>query len=110
MRSSNLNQIDILMNNNRFSTLGNCASILSISFLFLWFNTFRTPLTRRLHTGWSSVKPQGPLNNKERNAIIEVVKRNELLESAERYRVGRLVERVEKIKLRAADCGPRFCR
>lgn len=64
----------------------------------------------RLHTGWSSLKPAGPLDADEKNAIIEVIKRNELLESAERQRVGKLVERVEKIKQRAAECGPRFCR
>lgn len=39
-----------------------------------------------------------------------MIKRNEQLESAERQRVGKLVERVEKIKQRAAECGPRFCR
>lgn len=43
-------------------------------------------------------------------AILEVIQRNEQLEIAERQRVGRLVERVEKIKQRAAECGPRYCR
>lgn len=43
-------------------------------------------------------------------AIMEVIQRNEQLETAERQRVGRLVERVEKIKQRAAECGPRYCR
>lgn len=52
----------------------------------------------------------GPLDADEKNAIIEVIRRNEQLESAERQRVGKLVERVEKIKQRAAECGPRFCR
>lgn len=69
-----------------------------------------TSSTCRLHTGWSSAKPVGPLDADEKNAIIEVIRRNEQLESAERQRVGKLVERVEKIKQRAAECGPRFCR
>lgn len=43
-------------------------------------------------------------------AILEVIQRNEQLEIAERQRVGRLVEKVEKIKQRAAECGPRYCR
>lgn len=64
----------------------------------------------RLHTGWSSGKPSGTLQPEEKMAILEVIQRNEQLESAERQRVGRLVERVEKIKQRAAECGPRFCR
>lgn len=64
----------------------------------------------RLHTGWSSGKPPSILQPEEKMAILEVIQRNEQLESAERQRVGRLVERVEKIKQRAAECGPRFCR
>lgn len=64
----------------------------------------------RLHTGWSSGKPPGTLQPEEKMAILEVIQRNEQLETAERQRVGRLVERVEKIKQRAAECGPRFCR
>lgn len=50
------------------------------------------------------------LDPAERDAIIEVIQRNEELEIAERQRVGRLVERVEKIKERAAEIGPRNCR
>ncbi|KAJ6636318.1 Double C2-like domain-containing protein beta [Pseudolycoriella hygida] len=64
----------------------------------------------KLHTGWSSGKPTGTLQPEEKMAILEVIQRNELLETAERQRVGRLVERVEKIKQRAAECGPRYCR
>lgn len=64
----------------------------------------------RLHTGWSSGKPSGTLQPEEKMAILEVIQRNEQLETAERQRVGRLVERVEKIKQRAAECGPRYCR
>lgn len=67
----------------------------------------------RLHTGWSSGssgKPPGILQPEEKLAILEVIQRNEQLETAERQRVGRLVERVEKIKQRAAECGPRYCR
>lgn len=39
-----------------------------------------------------------------------MVRRNEQLEIAERQRVGKLVERVEKIKERAAEYGPKHCR
>lgn len=46
----------------------------------------------------------------EQAAIISVIRRNEEIEIAERQRVGRLVERVEKIKLRANDRGPNCCR
>lgn len=51
-----------------------------------------------------------PLNASERERIIEVIQRNEIVEDAERQRVGRIIERVERIKQRAADCGPKFCR
>ena len=64
----------------------------------------------RLHTGWSTTKPPVTLDAAEQDAILVVVRRNEQLESAERQRVGKLVERVEKIKERAAEYGPRFCR
>lgn len=47
----------------------------------------------------------------ERDAIIGVVQRNELLENAERERIGRIIERVEKIKQRVVtDFGPKNCR
>lgn len=65
----------------------------------------------RLHTGWSSGKSNNSaLDAEEKDAIIAVIQRNEQLENAERLRVGKLVERVEKIKQRAAECGPRYCR
>lgn len=65
----------------------------------------------RLQTGWSSGKtPSAALEPAEKDAILEVVRRNEQLEVAERQRVGKLVERVEKIKQRAAECGPKHCR
>jgi hypothetical protein len=50
------------------------------------------------------------LKPEEKDAILSVIKRNEALENAERKRVGKLVDRVEKIKERAADCGPKHCR
>lgn len=64
----------------------------------------------RLRTGWSTGKPTATLDPAEREAILDVIRRNEQLEVAERQRVGKLVERVEKIKERAAECGPRNCR
>lgn len=67
--------------------------------------------TCRLQTGWSTGKSSPTLlEQSERDAILDVIRRNEQLEVAERQRVGRIVERVEKIKQRAADCGPRNCR
>lgn len=41
---------------------------------------------------------------------MSVIKRNEQLEMAERQRVGKLVERVERIKQRASYYGPKNCR
>lgn len=65
----------------------------------------------RLHTGWSTGRSTPTvLNSAERDAILGVIQRNELIESAERQRIGKIIERVEKIKQRAADCGPRNCR
>ena len=64
----------------------------------------------RLQTGWNSRKPTGPLRPEEQAAIISVIRRNEDIEVAERQRVGRLVEKVEKIKQRAAECGEHCCR
>lgn len=79
-----------------------------------WIIEYQISFTSfRLHTGWSSGssgKPPGTLQPEEKMAILEVIQRNEQLETAERQRVGRLVERVEKIKQRAAECGPRYCR
>lgn len=69
-----------------------------------------TLTAHRLQTGWSSLQPSGSLDSHEQAAIIAVIKRNEQLETAEQQRVGRLVERLENNKLRAAECGPRFCR
>lgn len=63
-----------------------------------------------MQTGWSTGKSSEPLDSSERDAIIEVIQRNELLENAERQRVGRIIERVEKIKERAAERGPKNCR
>lgn len=50
------------------------------------------------------------LNDEEQQAIVSVIKRNEQLEMAERQRVGKLVERVERIKQRASYYGPKNCR
>lgn len=73
----------------------------TLSFIICW---------SRLHSGWSTNKSSVPLNASERERIIEVIQRNEIVEDAERQRVGRIIERVERIKQRAADCGPKFCR
>lgn len=64
----------------------------------------------RLRAGWSSSKTNEPLRPDEQAAIISVIRRNEEIETAERQRVGRLVERVEKIKQRAVEGGPNCCR
>lgn len=64
----------------------------------------------RLQTGWSSTCKRVALNAEEQQAIVSVIKRNEQLEMAERQRVGRLVERVERIKQRASYYGPKNCR
>lgn len=65
----------------------------------------------RLRTGWSTGKTSTTsLDPAERDAIIGVIQRNEVLETAERERVGKIIERVEKIKQRATDFGPRNCR
>lgn len=64
----------------------------------------------RLKIGWSTGRPDVPLSPKEQEAIKNVIRRNELLEMAERQRVGKLVERVENIKSRAAETGPKNCR
>lgn len=71
--------------------------------------TFRNN-SLRLQTGWSSTCKRVALNAEEQQAIVSVIKRNEQLEMAERQRVGRLVERVERIKQRASYYGPKNCR
>lgn len=72
---------------------------------------FKCPYNQRLRTGWSTGKTSAvSLEPAERDAIIGVIQRNELLETAERERVGRIIERVEKIKEKAIDFGPRNCR
>lgn len=64
-----------------------------------------------MKTGWSTGKTTATsLDPAERDAIIEVVQRNELLENAERERIGKIIERVEKIKKRGTDFGPKHCR
>lgn len=40
---------------------------------------------------------------------MSVIKRNEEVEGAERQRVGRLVDKLERIKERIVDCGPNQC-
>ncbi|KAM8719104.1 hypothetical protein ACLKA7_011762 [Drosophila subpalustris] len=67
-------------------------------------------LRAKLKAGWSSSKTNEPLRPEEQEAIISVIRRNEEIEIAERQRVGRLVERVEKIKLHAVERGPNCCR
>ncbi|XP_031635109.1 rabphilin-3A [Contarinia nasturtii] len=67
-------------------------------------------LRAKLHSGWSTGKTSATsLNPAERDAIIDVIQRNELLETAERERVGKIIDRVEKIKQRTTDFGPRNC-
>ncbi|XP_037881195.1 synaptotagmin-like protein 4 isoform X1 [Glossina fuscipes] len=75
-------------------------------------NDRQLALRAKLRTGWNSTTPQEPLKPEEQAAIISVIQRNEEIESAERQRVGRLVERVEKIKqkLNAVERGPNKCR
>lgn len=73
-------------------------------------NNLSTPVQLRLQTGWSSASKRVALNDEEQQAIVSVIKRNEQLEMAERQRVGKLVERVERIKLRASYYGPKNCR
>ena len=63
----------------------------------------------RLQTGWSASKTPS-LRQEEQEAIIAVIKRNEMLETAERQRVGKLVDRVEKVKQRVGDYGLNQCR
>lgn len=64
-----------------------------------------------MRTGWSTGKTNATsLDDAERQSILSVIQRNELLETAERERVGKIIERVEKIKQRASDFGPRCCR
>ncbi|KAH8324093.1 hypothetical protein KR074_009013 [Drosophila pseudoananassae] len=67
-------------------------------------------LRAKLKAGWSSSKSSEPLRPEEQEAIISVIRRNEEIEVAERLRVGRLVERVEKIKQHAVERGPNCCR
>ncbi|XP_016975577.2 rabphilin-3A [Drosophila rhopaloa] len=67
-------------------------------------------LRAKLKAGWSSSKSSEPLRPEEQEAIISVIRRNEEIEVAERQRVGRLVERVEKIKQHAVERGPNCCR
>ncbi|XP_016952094.1 rabphilin-3A [Drosophila biarmipes] len=67
-------------------------------------------LRAKLKAGWSSSKTSEPLRPEEQEAIISVIRRNEEIEVAERQRVGRLVERVEKIKQHAVERGPNCCR
>ncbi|XP_067636484.1 rabphilin-3A isoform X2 [Eurosta solidaginis] len=67
-------------------------------------------LRAKLRAGWSSSKSQEPLRPDEQAAIISVIRRNEEIEVAERQRVGRLVERVEKIKQHTVEGGPNRCR
>lgn len=70
----------------------------------------------RLKTGWCTGKAKatvgggGALSPEEQNAIVSVIKRNEALETAERQRVGRLVDKLDRIKERIVDCGPNQCR
>ncbi|XP_063696197.1 rabphilin-3A isoform X2 [Culicoides brevitarsis] len=64
----------------------------------------------RLKIGWFAGRPDVPLSSKEQETIKNVIRRNEALEMAERQRVGKLVERMENIKSRAVETGPRNCR
>lgn len=75
--------------------------------LIINYNFFSSSLIFRLQTGWSSGRPNDALCPEEQAAIISVIRRNEALEMAERQRVGKLVDKVEKIKLQAAEFGPK---
>lgn len=52
----------------------------------------------------------GSLSLEEQDVIVAVIKRNEAVEVAERQRVGRLVDKLERIKERIVECGPNQCR
>ncbi|XP_055696209.1 synaptotagmin-10 [Lutzomyia longipalpis] len=69
-------------------------------------------LRAKLHTGWCTGRPASGTSLKpdEQEAIMSVIKRNEALEIAERQRIGMMVDRLEKLKQRATNCGPRNCR
>lgn len=62
----------------------------------------------RLKTGWCTgkTKPTGTLSHEEQDVIVAVIKRSEAVDVAERQRVGRLVDKLERIKERIVDCGP----
>lgn len=75
----------------------------------LHFSAFHF-LCKRLQTGWSSNCKRVPLTAAEQQVILSVIKRNEQLELAERQRIGKLVERVERIKQRSSYHGPKNCR
>lgn len=64
----------------------------------------------RLQTGWSSKCKRVPLSSEEQQVILSVIQRNEQLELAERQRISKLVERVERIKQRSTYNGPKHCR
>lgn len=69
-------------------------------------------MVRSLKTGWCTgkTKPTAALSNEEQDVIVSVIKRNEAVEGAERQRVGRLVDKLERIKERIVECGPNQCR
>lgn len=68
-------------------------------------------LRAELKTGWSCRKTNNnPLDPAEQEAILQVIRRNEDIESTERERIGKLVDRVEQMKQRVVDLGPNNCR
>lgn len=70
-----------------------------------------------MKTGWCTgkAKPPGTLSSEEQDVIVRVIKRNEAVEVAERLRVGRLVDKLERTKERivstsTVDCPANQCR
>lgn len=80
--------------------------------LLCWF----VVVVCRLKTGWS-VKTSSygqrqqlePINIEEQETIIEVIKRNEQLECMEQERVGKLMERLEKLRRNALGKTQKQC-
>ncbi|KAF4518557.1 hypothetical protein B566_EDAN004301, partial [Ephemera danica] len=71
-----------------------------------------------LRTGWSvktqalqsfSARSEATLDDKEREIILQVIRRAESLEASEQQRVGRLVQRLESMKSNAMGNGTNRC-
>ncbi|XP_065172910.1 rabphilin-3A [Atheta coriaria] len=83
---------------------------------FVCPNDRQLSLRAKLKTGWS-VKTSSygqrqqlePINIEEQETIIEVIKRNEQLECMEQERVGKLMERLEKLRRNALGKTQKQC-